>query len=680
MIRSVTRRHAVWALLALLGACLAPRDMTMPEAARPLIVGVNGTILNLPAAVMGISYREQLLATGGDGSYRWAVTSGALPRGLALSVDGAVYGTPLDTGTTQTTITVSSGVANASTAARIQIKPRLSILTERLIAGTVGRPYLTALTATSGGDTVRWALVDGSVPFGLQLSTNGILRGTPTSPAFTRVTIEASSDGQVATRSFMLEIRPDSSLTLLNGHTTHLFSDARRSRRLVLTIPESASERAVYVALSPDVPSDSLNEFGGATSAVLLRVSLMRGALRISDTIAGYQPSKLPTVTFTSPYQVAERPPADSVLICNDTCSYGILAYLDQDYAYYEDRNLPSTERPSRAWYEEVARYNAIMQPTLRRIWGVPSDVDGNRRINILLTSVIGPGGFMWVSPCVGPGPAAASASGCRRTPGQEWFYAGAMDVVIRSQGVRASAGFFAITQTTDAQEYINWTQGSRFPKAQLREGFWDFPMHNRHNYYRGGWDATLGNGISNMVRYIITKGVDTLPDGTNIGGYFQTDGWRFSCLSQLRTCRVHGDTYLTPGMFGYWLWQHFGDGIGDRFTRADFGDYFGDNWEYAVGLRGAQLFNMFYLSTVLDDTPLGRASGLEWPENPVPQKLPGVRSQMHELPLDSTGVYLAPYSGPQVVRISGVEPGKSYILDLEFLSPARTAVTIVKP
>jgi hypothetical protein len=47
----------------------------------------------LPNATQGAVYSQSLTATGGTGSYTWAVTNGNLPGGLSLSVDGAITGT-----------------------------------------------------------------------------------------------------------------------------------------------------------------------------------------------------------------------------------------------------------------------------------------------------------------------------------------------------------------------------------------------------------------------------------------------------------------------------------------------------------------------------------------------------------------------------------------------------------
>jgi hypothetical protein len=56
-------------------------------------VGLIVTTPTLPAAQVSRGYSARLTATGGSSSYRWAVTSGSLPPGLALSRAGLLSGT-----------------------------------------------------------------------------------------------------------------------------------------------------------------------------------------------------------------------------------------------------------------------------------------------------------------------------------------------------------------------------------------------------------------------------------------------------------------------------------------------------------------------------------------------------------------------------------------------------------
>ena len=62
-----------------------------------------------PDPVMGAVYSFTLAATGGTGSYSWAVTSGAPPPGLTLAANGNITGPASDTGSFMADVTVTSG-------------------------------------------------------------------------------------------------------------------------------------------------------------------------------------------------------------------------------------------------------------------------------------------------------------------------------------------------------------------------------------------------------------------------------------------------------------------------------------------------------------------------------------------------------------------------------------------
>ena len=80
------------------------------------------TTAALPAAVQGSFYNNQLSASGGTAPFTWAVTSGSLPAGLALSPQsGVISGTPTTAtaaGAPQAvTVQVSDAAGNSATAA-----------------------------------------------------------------------------------------------------------------------------------------------------------------------------------------------------------------------------------------------------------------------------------------------------------------------------------------------------------------------------------------------------------------------------------------------------------------------------------------------------------------------------------------------------------------------------------
>lgn len=105
-----------------------------PTATAPTI-----STASLPAGTQGTSYSTTLAASGGTAPYTWAISAGALPAGLALSVStGVISGTPSADGTSSFTAKVTDSASLSSTQA-------LSI--------TINASTTTGGGTTSGGGT-----------------------------------------------------------------------------------------------------------------------------------------------------------------------------------------------------------------------------------------------------------------------------------------------------------------------------------------------------------------------------------------------------------------------------------------------------------------------------------------------------------------------------------------------
>lgn len=111
------------------------------------------TPASLPNATGGVAYEQVLSAAGGATPYSFAVSDGALPRGLTLEPDGRLGGTPAETGSFAFTIKATD--ANRYSAAQgytlvvsapVPVAKDISV---DLLAGTLARVNLTA--GASGG-------------------------------------------------------------------------------------------------------------------------------------------------------------------------------------------------------------------------------------------------------------------------------------------------------------------------------------------------------------------------------------------------------------------------------------------------------------------------------------------------------------------------------------------------
>ncbi len=89
----------------------------------------------------------------------------------------------------------------------------LAILVAELPAASVGASYDFPLVAGGGAGPVSFAVADGELPAGLQLSPSGVLFGVPTTPGAVAFTVRAFDGVDSVDRSFELLVS-DSALAL----------------------------------------------------------------------------------------------------------------------------------------------------------------------------------------------------------------------------------------------------------------------------------------------------------------------------------------------------------------------------------------------------------------------------------------------------------------------------------
>jgi hypothetical protein len=146
-----------------------------------------------PTSEVGIRFGKTFTATGGNGTYTWALVSGALPPGLALDATrGAIAGTPRTAGNFAFAIRATDGEGRVTnTSAAVRVAPRLAVKTSRLRPATVGSSYEAKVAPVGGVQPVEWRLVRGSLPPGVSFSrSTGTIAGTPRRSGRFQVTFE----------------------------------------------------------------------------------------------------------------------------------------------------------------------------------------------------------------------------------------------------------------------------------------------------------------------------------------------------------------------------------------------------------------------------------------------------------------------------------------------------------
>ena len=147
-----------------------------------------------PSSEVGIRLAKTFTATGGSGTYTWALVSGKLPAGVALNpATGTISGKPQAAGVFAFGVTATDSEGRVTTsAAALTVAPRLTIRTLRLRPAKVASTYRMQLATVGGVQPVKWSVVNGTLPPGLTLSrTTGAISGTPRQSGSFRVTLGA---------------------------------------------------------------------------------------------------------------------------------------------------------------------------------------------------------------------------------------------------------------------------------------------------------------------------------------------------------------------------------------------------------------------------------------------------------------------------------------------------------
>ncbi len=189
----------------------AQADATL--TVRPQIGPLRIEAQTLVEGVTEAPYAAVISALGGEGSYQWSVSEGALPPGLSLqsgTPSALLSGRPQAAGSFNFSLEVSDGSSVASQAFTVVVVAPLSLVTESLPAAFVGQPYSATISAMGGAASeYRWSVVQGSLPAGFTLPTNGApgvtLSGQGLTAGRFRFTIEVvDAGGRSVTRALTL--------------------------------------------------------------------------------------------------------------------------------------------------------------------------------------------------------------------------------------------------------------------------------------------------------------------------------------------------------------------------------------------------------------------------------------------------------------------------------------------
>ena len=167
-------------------------DLIVTSYTAPLTL--SPASLNNPT--VGSAFSQTISASGGNGSYSYSVTAGALPAGLSLnSSTGVLSGTPTAGGSFSFTIkaTDTASLSGSKAYSVTVAAPTLSFSPATLTAGTVGSAYSQSISGNGGTAPYGSYIVKtGALPAGLSLSSSGVVSGTPTAGGTFTFTVQGT--------------------------------------------------------------------------------------------------------------------------------------------------------------------------------------------------------------------------------------------------------------------------------------------------------------------------------------------------------------------------------------------------------------------------------------------------------------------------------------------------------
>ena len=265
----------------------------------------NGTV--------GAAYSQTITATGGSGSYTFAISGGSLPAGLTLSSAGVISGTPTTATSYSFTVKATDSAGNhiGSKAYSVTIGQAndLALSPASLAGGTVGAAYSQTITAAGGSGSYTFALTAGSVPAGLTLSSAGVLSGTPTTATSYSFTVKATDSGgnHIGSQSYTVGIGQANDLVLSPATLASGTVGAAYSQTIAAT---GGSGSFTFAVTSGGLPAGLTLSSAGVLSGTPSTATTYSFTVKATDSAGNHIGSQSYSVTISPANDLALSPTA----------------------------------------------------------------------------------------------------------------------------------------------------------------------------------------------------------------------------------------------------------------------------------------------------------------------------------------------------------------------------------
>ena len=187
------------------------RDGLAAAAPAPVADAPLSVVPSVLSASANAPYSGRIGVAGGGAGFTFRAVADSLPRGVTLSPDGTVSGSP-DMGPGQYPFTVAvshpSGLAGTVELVFTILPARMAFAARPLPTATRGRLYRARFVVTGGSAPYRFRIVDSRLPRGLRLLATGVVTGRAAHSGRFRFTVEArDATGMTVRKQYTLLVR-----------------------------------------------------------------------------------------------------------------------------------------------------------------------------------------------------------------------------------------------------------------------------------------------------------------------------------------------------------------------------------------------------------------------------------------------------------------------------------------